>query len=369
MKHHSTNIARFALTGVALAAGCLWSTQGWALGLGRLSVQSALGETLKAEIEISSITPEETSSLRVRIAPAEAYRAAGVEYNAVLPAAQVQVQRRPDGRMVLRLSSERAVLEPFVDVILEADWAAGRLVREYTMLFDPPGSRPAQAPVAAVASPVITPAAPAPPATAPAQPAPVPTPAIAAAPATPPAGRPAPAAPTRAPSPAVAAGPATAAPGSVDEIRVRNGDTLSGIATRAQRPGVSLDQMLVLLFRANPPAFAGENMNRLKTGSVLSVPPAGVPGMPTTQEAREVIVAQSADFSAYRQRLASGTTARADDEPARQARGQVQAQVNDRKQSATPTPDKLTLSQGGTKASSSEARTHARRQLLRHRQF
>ncbi|MFY9512436.1 MAG: hypothetical protein WAQ05_15820, partial [Rubrivivax sp.] len=141
MKHRSTNTARFALTGVALAAGCLWGAEAWALGLGRLNVQSALGETLRAEIDVTSITPEEASTLRLRIAPVEAYRAAGVEFNQVLAGAQVALQRRPDGRQVLRLSSERAVLEPFVDVILEANWSTGRLVREYTMLFDPPGAR------------------------------------------------------------------------------------------------------------------------------------------------------------------------------------------------------------------------------------
>ena len=90
MKYRPTRAARFALNGVALAAACLWATQAWALGLGRLTVSSALGETLKAEIEITSMTPEEASSLQLRIAPAEAFRAAGVEYNAALPSATLQ---------------------------------------------------------------------------------------------------------------------------------------------------------------------------------------------------------------------------------------------------------------------------------------
>ena len=136
---------------MALAAACLWGTQAWALGLGRITVQSALGETLRAEIEITSLSPEEASSLQLRVASPEAYRAAGVEYNAVLPSAVVQVARRADGRPVLRVTSDRAVLEPFVDVIVEATWASGRLVREYTLLFDPPASRPAQAAAPATA--------------------------------------------------------------------------------------------------------------------------------------------------------------------------------------------------------------------------
>ncbi|MFN5167212.1 MAG: FimV family protein, partial [Pseudomonadota bacterium] len=166
MKHRSTfvhtarpgAVARFALTGVALAAGCLWGTQAWALGLGRLTVQSSLGETLRAEIEVTSITPEEAGSLRLRVASPEAYRAAGVEYNPALTSAQVVLQQSPDGRSVLRLSSDRPLLEPFVDVIVEASWATGRLVREYTLLLDPPSNRTAQAPVTAAVPPSISPA-------------------------------------------------------------------------------------------------------------------------------------------------------------------------------------------------------------------
>ena len=338
MNQCSTTSARYALTAVAVATACLWSTSSWALGLGRLNVQSALGETLKAEIEVTSITAEEAASLRLRVAPSEAYRAAGVDYNAVLAATQVQVQRRADGRTVLRLTSERAVLEPFIDVILEASWASGRLVREYTMLFDPPGSRLAQAAAAATA-PVLSPA----PAAAPARPLPAP---VAATPAPRPSANGAASAPTPAPVPPPSAAAASTAGG--DQIQVRNGDTLGRIAERSQRPGVSLDQMLVSLFRANPQAFAGDNMNRLKSGSVLSVPAAEVAGQIAPQDARRVILAQSADFEAFRQRLAAGTTTVAAEAPARQDKGQVQAKVEDRK-AAAPTPDKLTLSQPGVK--------------------
>jgi pilus assembly protein FimV len=308
----------------------LWGTHAAALGLGRLNVQSALGETLRAEVEVTSITPEEASSLKLRIAPPEAYRAAGVEYNAVLSGANVTLARRADGRQVLRVSSDRAVLEPFVDVIVEATWSSGRLVREYTMLFDPPSARVAAAPPP-TAAPVMTPA-------------PDPSPAPSAAAPAPRPSRPEPA-------PRVST-PATAAPApsfSGDEYRVRGGDTLSRIAGRTQRPGVSLDQMLVSLFRANPSAFVGDNMNRLKAGTVLTVPSAEEAGKVTPQAAKELIQAQSADFGAYRQRLASGAAPAVADAPARQAAGKVQTQVDDRKAAAAPTPDRLTLSQGGVK--------------------
>jgi pilus assembly protein FimV len=328
LKQRSSVAARFALRGIAIATAALWASQAAALGLGRLNVQSALGETLRAEVEVTSITAEEAGSLKLRIAPPEAYRAAGVEYNAVLSGANVTLARRADGRQVLRVTSDRAVLEPFVDVIVEATWSSGRLVREYTMLFDPPSARVASTPPPAVA-PVITPA-----------PEPAPT---AAAPA------PRPSRPE--PAPRVST-PATAAPApqfTGDEYRVRGGDTLSRIAGRTQRPGVSLDQMLVSLFRANPNAFIGDNMNRLKAGSVLTVPSAEEAGKVTPQAAKELIQAQSADFGAYRQRLASGAAPAVADAPARQAAGKVQTQVEDRKAAAAPTPDRLTLSQGGVK--------------------
>ena len=195
---------------VAVAALVLAASGSWALGLGRMAVQSALGETLRAEIDITSITPEEASSLRVRIAPPDAYRAAGVDYGAVLPGTQVTLARRADGRSYLRVVSDRVVQEPFVDVILELSWASGRLVREYTMLLDPPAARQAVAPAPAPApvSPVIAAAPPAAPtaaaqppratnpataAPAPRAPAPAASPAAPAAPAAPRAARPAPA--------------------------------------------------------------------------------------------------------------------------------------------------------------------------------
>ena len=329
MKRTSTISGRFALTGVAAAAIWLAMPNAWALGLGRLAVQSALGESLRAEIDVTSLTPEEAANLVVRVAAPEAYRAAGVDYNAVLSATQVSLQRRADGRPYLRVTSDRAVQEPFVDVILEINWSSGRLVREYTLLFDPPTMARAPAPQPAAA------------------------PSIAAAPTAPAAAAPAPRAPRAAatapaePRQPVASAPAAApAPTGADEYRVRQGDTLSRIAGRTQRGGVSLDQMLVSLFRANPNAFVDNNMNRLKAGVVLQVPSADDTKAIAAGEARQVIQAQSADFGAYRQRLAGAVPSATPDAPAQKATGKVQAAVEDRKQAAAPSPDKLTLSKG-----------------------
>jgi pilus assembly protein FimV len=343
-------LAGFARHHLALAVLLVVSGSAQALGLGKLNVQSALGETMRAEIDVTSLSPEEASTLKVRIAPPDSYRATGVEYNAVLTSTQVQVARR-DGRTVLRVSSDRAVQEPFVDVILELTWASGRLVREYTLLFDPPGA-PKPAPVitappavAAAPAPAMAPAGPAAsseavPAPAPAVTATLPRNGAASAPAVAPA--PAPVA-ARPPAPA----PVAVRPAAASEYAVRPGDSLSKVAARTQVSGISLDQMLVGLFRNNPDAFIDGNMNLLKSGAVLRVPASEELGTVSSTEARQIIRAQSADFSAYRQRLAAAAPTLRNTESERQSKGQVQAAVDDRKPAAAPTPDKLTLSKAG----------------------
>jgi pilus assembly protein FimV len=331
---------------------CLVASNAWALGLGRLDVQSSLGENLRAEIDVTSLTPEEASNLNVRVAPPESYRAAGVDYNSVLPGTQVVLQRRADGRSYLSVTSDRAVQEPFIDVILEISWSTGRLVREYTLLIDPPVTRTAASPAASEAStsPVITPA-----------------PSQATATATAPrAAERRPAAPRASAStgnssaeprkPSAKAPAAAPTEAGADEYKVRDGDSLSRIAGRTQRPGVSLDQMLASLYQANPDAFISSNINRLKSGVVLAVPSAETAKAVTPAEARQLIQAQSADFGTYRQRLAAAVpAAKTDDGTARQASGKVQSSVDDRKASATPAPDKLVLSKGASaKASAPE---------------
>jgi len=341
LKTRSILTARTALAVAAAAALGAPTIDAQALGLGRLSVQSALGESLKAEIDISSMSAEESSTLSVKVASPEAYRAAGVDYNAVLSSAQVTLLRRPDGRPYLRVTSDRAVQEPFVDVILELNWSTGRLVREFTLLVDPPS----RAPAAQVAAP-----APIAPAMAPAPtPAPAPAPGPAAAPAPTAA---APTTPAATPRPTAAPARPTVATAEADRYQVRPGDSLSRIANRTQRPGVQLDQMLVGLFRANPDAFVSSNMNRLRAGVVLAVPGADTVKAIAPAEAREVIAAHSADFGAYRQKLAQGAPAAATGEPARQSQGKVQTAVQDRKQAA-PAADKLKLS-AAPKASAPE---------------
>ncbi|MBS7808301.1 FimV/HubP family polar landmark protein [Variovorax sp. PCZ-1] len=310
-----------------------------ALALGRVNVLSALGEPLRAEIDVPEITAEEAASLRAAIANPDAFRAAGLEYNPALGNAQISLQRRANGTAFLRVTSDRTINEPFVDMILEASWASGRIVRDYTMLFDPSNMRQAAAPsvtAPAAAAPAAAPSAPAV-ATRPSAPA-----AVAAAPR-----------PARSESmPKPASKPVQAAP--KDGITVKPGDTAAALAARYKPAGVSLDQMLVAMLNNSPDAFIGGNVNRLKSGAVIDMQAASAAAPGTGEgQARETIVAQSKDFNEFRRRLASGAPTAAAAAPSRAAGGKVQANVTEPK-AAAAAPDKLTLSKGSVAAKAKE---------------
>lgn len=337
-----------ALAVAAALLFCAASPQAHALALGRVTVQSALGEPLRADIDIPDINADEVASLRATVASPEAFRAAGLEYSPAIANLLITLQRRNDGRYFLRLTSDRPVNDPFIDLILEANWASGRIVRDYTMLFDPPSLRQpaAQPPLAAQVSPV----APAAPMTA--APAPRVAPPAAAAVTAPRVRPPAPAVSSTAPKIAAPAA-APRAPGDAKQVTVRPGDTASKIAANTKPASISLDQMLVALLRANPDAFIGGNINRLKAGAVLDVPTGEQAGATTVSEANQTIVAQSRDFNEFRRKLAEGVPASKIDSANRQASGKVQAKVEDKKPAATA-PDKLTLSKGAIQAKSGE---------------
>ena len=370
MKTETKRTGRLALKQIAAAAAMMaiigTMTPASALSLGRLSVQSALGETLKADIDVTSLTPDEAANLRVKVAPPDAYRIAGVDYNPVLPSTSVTLQRRADGTPFLRITSDRPVQEPFVDVILELSWSSGRLLREYTLLFDPPSTAKVPAPT----TPAAIAAAPAPARASRAEPAQAPATAAADAASRAEARRAAAAsaaadaaskaaarraaAPAPTPSPAPSSDSAQTAEGS--QYTVRAGDTLSGIATKLQVSGVSLDQMLVGLYQGNSQAFAGNNMNRLRAGAVLNVPSQDKLASIDERQARRTILAQSANFNAYRQRLASAVPEQTRaPESSRKASGDVKAGVEVRTGTENQPKDALKIVPGAPAKSAAAA--------------
>ncbi|WP_038000122.1 FimV/HubP family polar landmark protein [Thauera linaloolentis] len=241
-----------------------------AAGLGQINVFSGLGQPLRAEIQVSA-TAQELQSLAASIASPDAFQRANIAYSAAAAAIRVSVDTRAS-RPVIRLSSDRPINDPFVDLLVELDWANGRVAREYTFLLDPVDVASPQPLAAAVDAPAVRP---------------MPAASV----------QPRPASPAR-----------RAAP---ESYTVRRGDTLNRIANENTQPGVTLDQMLVALYRANRDAFDGGNINRLRAGEVLTVPDAEAARSIAPAEARREIRAQSADFDAYRRGLAAAAARRA----------------------------------------------------------
>jgi len=295
-----------ALAAAALVTVSLTATDAWALTLGRLSVQSGLGEPLRAQVELPQITAAEADSLRASIASPAVFRTQGMEYTAAASQFSLQLQRRPDGSAVLQVSSAQPVTDAFVDLVIDATWSAGQVVRSYTLLLEAPaGSQSAPATNA---------------------------PQIAPAPA-----------PLQAPRSAPARTAPAAAPAAPAAVSVRSGDTASQIAQAHRPAGVSLDQMLVAMLRANPHAFISGNVNRMRAGAVMELPDQAAAQATSIREARQIVAAQSQDFNRYRRQLASAAPAAAVTAAQRSASGNVEARVDDRKPS-TVAPDKLTLS-------------------------
>ena len=334
-----------ALASVVALLASLASLDAQALALGRVTVQSALGEPLLAEIDIAEITTDEAASLRAGVANADAFKTAGLEYTPAVIGVQVSLQKRPDGRSYLRLSSSSPVVEPFMDLVLEANWSSGRIVRDYTMLFDPPSLRSGSAAGAEpITAPVLSRQALA---------DILPARGISAVPDYPASPQPAGAA-AEAPTPAPRAlaqesrvKAPVSAPAGEKQVAVKWGDTAGKIAVQNRPTSVSLDQMLVALLRSNPDAFMDGNVNRLKAGSVLEIPAANDAAAISPADASRIIIAQSADFNDFRRKLAesvpTGSVSR--QAAGKEAAGKVQAKVEDRAAPAAA-PDKLTLSKG-----------------------
>lgn len=321
----------------------------YAAGLGKLTVLSSLGQPLRAEIELTSVSPDEAGSLIPKLASADAFRQANIDLNPALFSLRFAVEQRGN-RPIIRISSTQPINEPFVDMLLELGGSKNRLVREYTFLLDPPemrSARPAQ-----VAPIVISrPLPPVQQAESIAEPAP------AASVATPQPDPVATETPSRAASKPgrIAAAPRAEAPSS-DEYQVKKGDTLAKIANQYRASGVSLDQMLVALYRANPDAFINKNMNRLRAGQILSVPEADTAKSVVQSEAKGVVIAQAADFNSYRNKLAGQVAtaeAKKSDDVKQTAGGKISTRIEE-ESGSTESRDKLKLSKSGATAAGSD---------------
>ncbi|WP_067169887.1 FimV/HubP family polar landmark protein [Sterolibacterium denitrificans] len=361
---------KFQASAIALALAAL-PLGAEAAGLGNIKVLSVLGQPLLAEIDITA-SREEAPTLAARLAPYEAFQQAGIEYNPAISDLKVSIEKRADNRLYLQLRTDQALNEPFLDLLLEMSWAAGRLQREYLFLLDPPDAlqKPAPqdapdrlpvvragtaAPAAASSSSIDAKAD----ATQPAadrKTATTEKPASTAAPNDKPAAVPAPQATQ--PTPDITAAAHTAR--TARTVAVKSGDTLSKIASEALQTlpvGVNLDQMLIALFRSNRDAFIGGNINRLRAGKILAIPDQDSIAAVDPREARELVIAQSADFNAYRKRLAATTEAAPaaqEAAPQQLATGRIEAKVEEKRPPPAASEDRLEISKSAA-ASAKEA--------------
>jgi len=277
----SRYLPRLLLTGVMLSPATLY-----ALGLGEIRLNSALNQPFDADIEVIAPTREELAELKVTLASNEMFARYGIDRPAYLSNFDFSVSRARDGQVTVKVTSNRSITEPFVTILVEANWGRGRLLREYTVLLDPPVFMPSQPeqnrPVTAPESGART------------------------------EGRieraPAPAEPTRpVPAPESVTQEETTAPVSAPaavggSYEVQRNDTLSRIARQVNpnASGGAQNQTMIALFRANPEAFAG-NINRLKAGSVLRIPDlAEIEAISRSEASAEVAQQQEAWSSSFR---------------------------------------------------------------------
>ncbi|MBW3497687.1 pilus assembly protein FimV [Janthinobacterium sp. NKUCC08_JDC] len=312
--HTRPRVASLAIKTLSSAVACavLLSPAASAAELGKITVLSAAGQPLRAEVELSAIKPGEASSLLAKLAPPDAYRQANVEFNPALNALTFAVENR-NGKPFIRISSAQPVAEPMVDLLLELSSKSGRQVREYAFVLDTPEARQTRG-------------------------------AQVTAPAEPGKGK------------AAAEAAPAAAKKPAGEYKVRTGDTLSRIASELKPSGVSLDMMLVALYRANPDAFKGENMNRMQAGRILAVPGADTVRATGAAEAKGIVTAHAIDFEAYRNKLAGQVS---QSKPAKAAEatqstaGKIGAtKVQEKPTAVSESQDKLKLSKAEPAAKS-----------------
>lgn len=257
----------------------------FAAGLGKLSLMSALGQPLSAEIDIVTANKDEIPSLRASIASQEAFAQAGIQYEPFFSAVKVSVESRVNGNPYIKLSSPQAINDPFLNLLVELNWASGRILREYAVLLDPAESSPQQVATPSVAAPVVV----APQQNKPTEPE-VPK-------KIPPKAK---QVPLTENNPSAYRTTGTYGP-------VVSGDNLSAIARQVLPAGVDLNQMLVALYRANRDAFIAGNMNLLRVGAVLKIPEKSEADAIDKKSASSEIRVQVIDWHNYRSKLASSS--------------------------------------------------------------
>ncbi|MCG7872706.1 MAG: FimV family protein [Candidatus Thiodiazotropha weberae] len=258
-----------------------------ALGLGEIHPQSALNQTFKADIDLLSVSQEELQDVRVSLASHEAFKKAGMDRPFHLTGLKFAPQLTASGKPVITITSRDAIREPFLNFLVEVNWPKGRLVREFTVLLDPPVTLSRKpAPVAAPvvrSQPVVSKVMPS--RSAPAAAAPMSETSMSSA-------------------------------GGREYGPVQPNDNLWNIAKQMQESNESIEQVMMALLDHNPSAFINNNVNNLKVGKILRLPEdAEVTGL-SKRAAREEFLAQTREWKAGTRAAAPSRQEKAAEAPA-----------------------------------------------------
>jgi FimV-like protein len=317
------SVSKIKLIPVLLLLSLMLAPLSHAASLGSLNLSSNLGEPLLAEVEVLLEPQESLSGLQAALASEQAYAKQGIRYQSHYLDLKVELQQNPQGLAVLKLSSSLPINEPYLDVLLQLDWAAGRLQKQYIVLLDPPQG--AQAEADPIAAPIgISDEA-------------------------------------NIDTQLQASILPDQSSDQVDQARPlalvsKPGDTLSSLAKAMPQEGVSLDQILLGLYQANPQAFEAGNMNRLKAGQTLALPaPAELLATQAAAATAEVKL-HASNWQAYRAALANKVltqAARSDAVQAQSASGKITSAKDDADKVKTANNDVVKLSAGGKEAAKS----------------
>lgn len=256
-----------------------------AAGLGRLTVTSALGHPFSAEIDLVAVKKEEQHSLMARLASPDTFRHANVDYVPLLSTFKTSIENRPNGQPYVKIISPQSITEPFLNMLIELNWPSGRLLREYTVLLTPPEidvpssgtsiGQLNQSPASGSANSTKAESAAAEKSALPIK------------------------SPVMGEKRPVTDGPT----GKTHTVYgpVKRGETLVRIVQNiVPPPGMSINQMLVALHRANRDAFLDNNMHRLKAGSILRIPDDSEIGAITPVEADKEVKLQTTYWNRYK---------------------------------------------------------------------
>lgn len=239
------------------------------LGLGDIKVNSNLNDPLDAEIKIIQLQGLTSGEILPTLASNDDFRRAGVERSFFLSNIQFRVKENEAGEVFITLTTKQVVREPFLNFLVEVNWPGGRLLKEYTILLDPPVFDTGLAVDALVvegsdqATELVT------------------TTVIETQPTT----------ETVSVATPVEPRDDTLAPG---EYRVQRDDTLWEIAMKVPaRDGYSPQQVMLAIQDLNAEAFLNNNINRVKAGSVLQLPDASQIALRSFQEAIDEVRAQN----------------------------------------------------------------------------